>query len=58
MNHVEVDYFSEEMQEMSEQLKSMIAHLDAKTTGVQPHNTESSETLEKLIRTATNVHTA
>ena len=58
MDHVEVVYFSEEMQEMSEQLKSMIAHLDAKTRGVQQHKTESSETLDELIRTATNVHTA
>ena len=58
MDNVEVLYFSEEIHEMSEKLGSMVAHLDAKSTGVQPRNIESSETLDELLKTATNVHDA
>ena len=57
MNHVEVDYFCEEIHEMSEKLGSMVAHLDAKSTVVQQRK-ESSETLDELLRTVTNVHDA
>ena len=35
MDNVEVLYFSEEIHEMSEKLGSIVAHLDAKSTGVQ-----------------------
>ena len=57
MNHVEVDYFCEEIHEMSEKLGSMVAHLDAKSTVVQQRK-ESSENLDELLRTVTNVHDA
>ena len=53
MDNFEVLYFSEEIHEMSDKLGSIVAYLDAKSTGVQPRNTESSETLDELLKTVT-----
>ena len=58
MNNVEAVFFSEELQEMSARLMSMVTHLDAKSPVLQPHGTNSTETLDKLLTAATKAEDA
>jgi len=58
MNNVDIAYFSEELQEMSANLMSMVAHLDAKSPGSLPHDTKPTETLDDLLTAATDAQNA
>ena len=58
MDNVEITYFSEELQQMSANLASMVAHLDAKSPKFEPNDTKETELLKHLLTAATNAEVA
>jgi len=58
MDSMDIAYFSEELQEMSANLMSMVAHLDAKSSGSLSHDTKPTQTLDELLTAATDAQNA